>query len=372
MSLCPIDPRAVDFVAGLYDELLPHFTSKTFNVGCDETIDIGKGRSREAVERLGRGRVYLDFLLKIHELVARRGRRMQFWGDIVFEHPELIEALPRDLVALEWGYEADHPFDVQGEKFAKAGIAYQVCPGTSAWLSLGGRTTNALGNLDAAAASGLAHGASGMLITDWGDFGHWQPLPVSYLGLSYGAAQAWCHETNRGIDVARALDAHVFGDRAGALGGIARDLGDVYRDTGVLVKNASVLALLLLFPERPLGEGRLAGLTVEGLERAGARAAELSARLGDARCDRDDAPLLRAEFALAADLMRHACRLGIARLAAKGFAVAAIPAPARAELADDLGRIVPEYERVWRERNREGGLRESVGRFAKLRRAYSE
>jgi hypothetical protein len=372
MSLCPIDSGAVDFIAGLYDELLPHFTSRTFNVGCDETVDIGKGRSREAVESLGRGRVYLDFLLKIHELVTRRGRRMQFWGDIVFEHPELIEKLPRDLVALEWGYEADHPFDVQGAKFAAAGIAYQVCPGTSAWLSLGGRTSNALGNLEAAARSGLAYGASGMLITDWGDFGHWQPLPVSYLGWAYGAAVAWCHEANRGIDVARALDAHVFHDRQATLGGIARDLGNIYRETGVLVKNASVLALLLLFPERPLGEGRLAGLAVEGLERAEARSAEVASRLGAARCDRDDAALLGAEFALAADLIRHASRLGIARLAAPSGAVAAIPGPTRAALATDLARIVAEYQRVWRRRNREGGLRDSVGRFARLLRAYSE
>jgi len=26
-------------------------------------------------------------------------------------HPELIPDLPRDVVALEWGYEAGHPFD---------------------------------------------------------------------------------------------------------------------------------------------------------------------------------------------------------------------------------------------------------------------
>jgi len=371
MSLCPIDPRAVQFLAGLYDELLPHFTSKTFNVGCDETVDLGKGRSREVVERLGRGRVYLDFLKQIHELVARRGHRMQFWGDIVFEHPELIAELPRDLVALEWGYEADHPFDVQGEKFAAAGIAYQVCPGTSAWLSLAGRSANAIGNLEAAARSGLAHGAAGMLITDWGDLGHWQPFPVSYLGLVHGAAMAWSHDANRGIDIARALDAHVFRDRAGVLGGIAHDLGDVYRETGVLVKNASVLALLLLFPERPLGEGRLAGLTIEGLERAEARAAELSSRLGETRCDRDDAALLRDEFALAADLMRHGARFGMARLTAGG-AVAAISGPVRVSLADDLRRIVAEYQGVWRQRNREGGLRDSVGRLERLLRLYAK
>ena len=370
MSLCPIDPRAVGFLAGLYDDLLPHFTSRSFNVGCDETVDLGKGRSREAVERLGRGRVYLDFVRQIHGLVTERGRRMQFWGDIVFEHPELIPELPKDVLGLLWGYEADHPFEAQGAKFAESGIAYQVCPGTSAWLSLTGRTTNALSNLEAAARAGLAHGASGMLITDWGDFGHWQPLPASYLGLAYGAAVAWCHDANRDLDIARALDVHVFRDRGATLGGIARDLGDVYRETGVLVKNASVIALLLLFPERALGEGRLAGLTVEGLERAEARAAELASRLHETRSDRDDAPLLGAEFALGAELTRHGCRLGIARLAAPGGAVAAIPGPAREALAADLRRIVDEYQRVWRLRNREGGLRDSVGRLETLLRTY--
>ena len=209
-----------------------------------------------------------------------------------------------------------------------------------------------------------------MLVTDWGDFGHWQPFPVSYLGLVYGAAVAWCHEANRGLDVARTLDVHVFRDRAVALGGIARDLGNVYRETGVLVKNASVLALLLLFPERPLGEGRLKGLTVEGLERAEARAAGLASKLHEVRCDRDDAPLLGAEFALAADLMRHGCRLGIARLEAPGGAVASIPSSKRAGLSADLARIVHEYRRVWRQRNREGGLSDSVGRLETLLRMY--
>lgn len=371
MSLCPIDPRAIDFLAGLYDDLLPHFTSKTFNVGCDETVDLGKGRSREAVERRGRGRVYLEFLEKIQALVKARGRRMQFWGDIVLEHPELIPELSTDLLALLWGYEADHPFDAQGAAFAEAKVPYQVCPGTSAWLSLAGRTTNALRNLEAAARSGLAHGASGMLITDWGDNGHWQPLPVSYLGLAYGAALAWCRETNEGLDVARVLDAHVFRDRAGVLGELARDLGDVYRDTGVQPKNASVLALLMLFPERALGEGRLAGLSVEGLDRAEARVDEVAARLGGTRPDRDDASLLIAEFALAADMMRHACRLGRARLRAPGGAVTAIGPGVRTALADDLRTIIAEYQRVWRSRNREGGLRDSVARFESLLTLYS-
>jgi hypothetical protein len=202
-----------------------------------------------------------------------------------------------------------------------------------------------------------------MLITDWGDFGHWQPLPVSYLGLAYGAAVAWCHETNHDLDMARALDTHVFRDRASAMGSIARDLGDVYRDTGVLVKNASVLALLLLFPERPLGQGRLAGLTIEGLERADARTAEIASRIAGTRCDRDDGKLLQDEFALASHLMRHACKLGIARLKAPEGVVANIPSVERRALSDDLRSIVDDYQRIWLQRNRVGGLRDSVARL---------
>jgi hypothetical protein len=354
MSLCPIDPGSVDLLAGLYDELLPHFASTSFNVGCDETIDLGKGRSKAEVERRGEGPVYLEFVQKIHRLVTERNHRMQFWGDIILQHPELIGELPKDIVALEWGYEADHPFDDHGAKFAAAGLEYQVVPGTSTWLSLGGRTDNALGNLASAARSGLKHGASGLLITDWGDFGHWQPLPVSYLGFVYGAALAWGYEANRNLDIARVLDTHAFRDGAGVLGGVARDLGNVYRATGAEVKNSTVLALLLLFPQRPMNEGRLKGITVEGLEAARVSIDEIVARIGSSRSDRDDASLIKSEFALAADLMRYACNFGIERLAGT-------KAP-----REELRRIIDEYKRIWRLRNREGGLVDSVRRLEAL------
>ncbi len=38
------EPRSIRFVAGLLDELLPHFSSRQGNVGCDETLDVGQGR----------------------------------------------------------------------------------------------------------------------------------------------------------------------------------------------------------------------------------------------------------------------------------------------------------------------------------------
>ena len=69
-----------------------------------------------------------------------------------------------------------------------------MCPSTSAWNSIAGRTDNALENLRSATENGLRHGATGCLCTDWGDNGHWQTLPVSYLSFAKGAAYGWAYE----------------------------------------------------------------------------------------------------------------------------------------------------------------------------------
>ena len=339
-SLCPLDPGSLALVRGMFDELLPHFSSTMFNVGCDETFDVGQGRSADACAALGRGRVYLDFLLQIYREVRSRGRTMQFWGDIILQHPELIPELPRDAIALEWGYEADHPFAAHGAQFAAAGIPFYVCPGTSSWNTLAGRTQSALGNLLNAAENGVKHGAVGYLNTDWGDLGHWQPPPVSYLGLAYGAAVSWACDANRDLDMPLALSRYAFRDPTGSLGSIACDLGSAYLQTGVLTFNSTVLFWIL--QRTPEWSAGLEGLTAEGLRRTLAYVDDVIARLPQARSARADADLLGREFAWVADMQRHACRRGLWALDGADRA-----APLAAELAADAARLIGEYRLLW-------------------------
>jgi len=393
-SFCPLEPGSLELLAELYAELLPHFSSRQFNVGCDETFDLGQGRSRPACEERGVGRVYLEFLLKIHQLVQRHGRTMQLWGDIILHYPDLIPELPKDVIALEWGYEADHPFARNGQKLAQAGVPYYVCPGTSSWNTIAGRTANALGNLWNAAESGLAlrqaqdeaHGAIGYLITDWGDHGHWQHLPVSFLSYAYGAAVSWAAQANRDLDLPRALDLHAFQDAAGVMGRLAYDLGNAYREAGVLVPNASLLALLLLRPDQPVTESDWPGLTVEGLERTLEYVDGVMSPLSQAcpepcpersrrdsrraRMARPDAALIADEFRNAAALLRHACRLGIARLHTESGEIASFSTETRRVLASELEEIITEFRRLWLARNRPGGLADSVVRMERLLTMY--
>lgn len=381
-SLCPTDPASLALVEDLFDQLLPNFTSGLANAGLDETFDLGHGRSAQACAERGVERVYLEYLEAIHAMLARRGLRLQFWGDVILNRPELIRELPRNAIALEWGYDADHPFAADTAHFAAAGLEFYVCPGTSSWNSIGGRTENALRNLASAAIHGRTAGASGMLITDWGDHGHWQPEPVSYLGLLAGAAfswnasvaRTWAPQAGAPLDSefrdhwTTLLDRLVFGDASGVLGLVAFELGRAGEVTGARNRNGSPLFRFLHFADRAWPHPEIVGLTLEGLDRADQLLDSVPRLISRAHSSRDDASTISAELMWVTDTLRIATALGRARmLAGEGSRLAQIEQRRRVELANDLREVAERHRSLWSARSRPGGLRESVARFERLR-----
>jgi hexosaminidase len=363
-SLCPLDPDSLTLLRGLYDELLPHFTSREFNVGCDETFDLGQGRSKAECERLGTDRVYLDFLLKLYHEVTQRGFRMQFWGDIIISDPQLVNELPRDALALEWGYEGNHPFAEHGQIFAQSGIPFDVCPGTSAWNSLAGRTDNCLENLANAAQNGMKYGAEGYLITDWGDNGHWQVLPVSYLGFAAGAAYSWCYHASQNLDTRKALNLYAFQDRSNQIGDCFYDLGNLYHLPGLVLPNASAFFDILQKPVstwreyfQPENALQLFHHTRETLDQIVDHDPQLLIQ-------RPDAELLKRELDLTAQFLRHACMRGLHAYASLEYS--------SKQLLHHLEEIITEYQSIWLVRNRPGGLNDSLAHFEIARKEYQE
>jgi hypothetical protein len=348
-SLCPTDPEALELLRELYAELLPNFSSSLFNVGCDETFDIGQGRSKAECDGLGVHRVYLNFLGRVNDLVKSHGRRMMFWGDVILHQPELIAELPKELIALQWGYEANHPFDTEGRAFTEAGVPYYVCPGTSSWNSIAGRTDNAIANLRSAAHSGKQHGAIGYLNTDWGDNGHLQYLPISYLPFAAGAAFSWCLDRNQNLDLVAAVNQYAFDDPTGALGRAAYDLGNVYQACKKPNNNGSALFRLLVIP--PTDPSPETGLTAENFDatEAAIDAAVLPLHSMDA-CTAEQ-HLITDELRNAAQMLRFCVEIGRSKLA--------LPVCRKI----DLSGLIAEHRRLWLARNRPGGLEDSAGRL---------
>jgi len=360
-SLCPTDPRSLEFLGGLYDELLPCFASGELNVGLDETIDLGPGRSAEAVRARGVGRVYLEFLQRVHDLVTARGKRMQFWADILLHHPQLVSEVPRDAVAMLWGYEADHPFEQETHTLAEAGLDFAVCPGTSSWQSVGGRLENMQANVRSAARWGSARGARGLLVTDWGDRGHLQPPFASWPGFLTAADAAWNPEAatpERHGRIEELLALHLATPDPAPLARAEQarplvDLARIARVVGTRARNASPLSLLLTKFDAPFPPPELEGLDADGLDAAESVLARGSRAGGSG--------LLERELAWAAELLGCACALGRARLeAGDGRPLPALDGRVRGALGERLGLAVRGHRELWLERSRPGGLDRSA------------
>lgn len=382
-TLEPTEANA-EFALGLVRELMSHFSSRRINIGCDETFELGMGRSRERVERLGRGAVFAEHLKRLLVGLQRDGCEVLFWGDMLRLHPEQIAGLPREgSIALAWHYEAPldpglfpeavlamldrfgitaeglRGFEGHVPPFEASGLPYWVCPGTSSWNSLVGRWENARENLLDAAQVGLARGAQGLLITDWGDNGHLQPPSVSFAPLVYGAGLAWGVERNRDLAVAEVLDELVFEDAAGELGGALLDIGRAYAGTGKRGLNASPLqtALLRRGLLAALGEMDVRGTrrVLESLEGARERIDRAQPRCGDGE-------LVRRELVQAIRLARHGAR----RLLREAGAAA----PSDAELRLDLSEAIEEQRQCWLARSRPGGLTDSLARLEDTLSSY--
>lgn len=355
-TLNPLLPESLELVKGLYRDLLPHFTSRLFNVNADEAFDLGQGSSRKEVTQRGKPAVYFEFLNKLNDLAQDAGRRMLYWADFYWQHPQTVKMHPKGAVALEWGYEADHDFDSHTSCLAAADIAFYVCPGTSAWNSFLGRTDNAIANIANAAESGLRNGAIGLLNTDWGDNGSLAYLPVSYPGIAYGAACAWCLEKAREMPLADSLSLHAFGDPTGETGRIAFDLGNAYRLSDPHLRNSAAPFWLMI---RDMFIGwRPLGLDVKQLQQSLDYITTVSARWRQAQPTGPDAALVRDEFANNTAMWQHACRCGLALAQETTNSYRGWRA-----LAEDLQAIVTEHHRLWLARHRPGGLADSAARL---------
>ena len=392
-TLAPNAPGTLPFLRALYDELLPNFSSRCFNVGCDETWDLGKGRSRRLCAAKGRGRVYFDFLKKIHREVSARGKIMMFWGDIILKHPQLIRELPAlgapasgtarasgtqaagppdqlklelqrelqpapRLIALNWGYEADHPFAQEAAQFAEAGIPFYVCPGTSTWQTLVGRHDNALANLRAAARAGKQFGAAGYLNTDWGDGGHPQPLAVSWPMFAAGAALSWNAAALDEAVLTEVLNRDVYEDSSGNIGTAALKLGFVHRKLGVKAVNETPLGTVIAAPkpeERELfcrnGLKWFAKIPQKRILATFKEIQEQRARIRRGKCASDSGTLLAVELDLAARMAEESCAIMLWQQALAAGDASGAKALARQGI-QELRRLQKDFNQYWPLRNK--------------------
>ena len=215
--------ESLELVFRMFDEYASLFTSRLFNLNGDEPFDLGRGRGKALADQIGHHRMYVDWIAKVCAHVKEMGLRPMFWGDVILADPETLRELPADIICMNWDYDINLGKD-HAAKLEAAGANQYLCPGVQGWNQMVNRFDNAYKNIHKMAALAHKHNAQGLLVTEWGDYGHIQDPESSMPGVIYAAAMGWNRELPSEEALNEALSVVEYGDPTGKIMSILRTL----------------------------------------------------------------------------------------------------------------------------------------------------
>ncbi|SNS82977.1 Glycosyl hydrolase family 20, catalytic domain [Granulicella rosea] len=194
----PGQPGSLKVIGQMFTELAGLYPGPFLHIGADETIDLGIGQTKPAVDARGLAAVYLDFLDNIVNTLKPLNRRILFWGDVAQDSPALLKAMPQSFkdqtVAVAWGYtyDAKNPraFEKALHPFRDAGFETWVAPAVNNYRQVYPNQQMALEDIQQFTYDGQRLGATGQLNTEWNDDGE-SLVNMNWYGVLFGAAAAW-------------------------------------------------------------------------------------------------------------------------------------------------------------------------------------
>ena len=226
--LAPGQPDAMKLTHDMFTELAAVYPGPFLHIGADETVELGKGQTKAAVDAQGLGAVYLDTMQKIVADLQPLHRKLLFWGDIAMHDPDLVKQLPDSFkqatIAVSWEYNPQPKgFARYITPFTNAGMETWVGTGINNWSRVYPNWNNAFANIQQFTAQGQQLGVTGALNTIWDDDGE-ALASNNWYGILFGAEAAW-HKGEASIPRFESSYGEVFhGDGTGKIDEAQREL----------------------------------------------------------------------------------------------------------------------------------------------------
>ncbi len=217
----PSAPEAQKLTHEMFSELAQINPGPFLHLGADETVDLGKGRTKAQVDAEGLGAVYLSYLQSIVADLKPLNRKLLFWGDIAMHDPDLVKQLPPDFkqatIAVAWEYNPQPKgYSRWITPFTNAGMETWVAPGINNWSRTYPNYNNGLTNIQQFTVQGQQLGVTGQLNTIWDDDGE-ALADNNWYGILFGAEAAW-HQGEASIPAFQSSYGAVFhGDLTGKI-----------------------------------------------------------------------------------------------------------------------------------------------------------
>lgn len=212
----PMNQGSLDFMLRRIDRYSGLFSSDKFNIGCDETFDLGAPGAASGLTADDIPSAYTRYAKALCEHLESFGKHPIMYADIAVKHSELLSALPADTVFANWDYLAK-PWEGGVRLVSQSGHSQYVCPGVQTWNRLLPDLDAAWQNISLMCLYAHEYDVQGVMATDWGDYGHINDPVMSVPGMLYTAECSW-NRTSLGRDeLDRRISALAFGDSSGQL-----------------------------------------------------------------------------------------------------------------------------------------------------------
>lgn len=216
LQTCPSRPECADFARGLVADALKVFDDEWVHIGGDEAWELGNcPKCSERVKEIGKAGVYGVYFGDLCRWVLSQGRRPCIWGDMLLNHPEAMQHIPRETILFDWQY-FTRPLE-SSRKFRDAGFDVVCCPSVQTYNSGWCFWDATRRNIDEHAEDAAALGALGVLVTSWefSYFTHYAGvMPLIFAaGRRLARGEAWAAAVEGESDASYAALALLVGER---------------------------------------------------------------------------------------------------------------------------------------------------------------
>ncbi|RJP73982.1 MAG: hypothetical protein C4539_00775 [Ignavibacteriales bacterium] len=178
------------FLENMLKEVFEMFPSEYFNMGADESHDVGLGYSKHLVDKTSLAKVHLEHYKKVYAIIKKYNKKVLMYGDELLNHPENIKELPADLTVVDWHYRAEEKYP-SVKLFKESGLNYYVSPSVWNFPTTFPTNYNAFPNIKYLTKAGIENNATGMINSNWGDYGAETFKELIYMGYAWSAQCAW-------------------------------------------------------------------------------------------------------------------------------------------------------------------------------------
>ncbi len=189
-SLDVTNQQTYEFLEKCIAELSQLFPSKYFHAGLDESWDVGFGNSKEITKKHGIAWVHAEHYKKVNEIIKKHGKQMMMYGDIIHNHPEIFEMLPKDIIVVDWRYGVQDYEDIV-KKYRDYNQPFICSPSVTNYNRIFPHIINSMLNIQLFTQVSYEYGTIGFINSNWGDNGGENLREFNWFGYLFGAECAW-------------------------------------------------------------------------------------------------------------------------------------------------------------------------------------